>query len=78
MTAKKHEKPSIQQETCFPEQLAVMLHVSVRKIYEAISNGQLMAQKVGNNYAISQEAISEFLKTGNPFSVRKKVYGGKS
>ncbi len=67
MVAKKHEKPAIQQETWSPEQLAVMLHVSVRKIHEAISNGQLMVQKVGNNYAISQEAISEFLKMGNPF-----------
>jgi len=68
MKVKKNGKPSKQQETWSPEQLAVMLHVSVRKIYEAISNGQLMAQKVGNNYAISQEAISGFLKTGNPFS----------
>ncbi len=62
MAAQKHEKPDRQQETWAPEQLAVMLHVSARKIHEAISNGQLMAQKVGNNYAISQEAISEFLK----------------
>ena len=62
------KKPSRQQETWTPEQLAVMLHVSARKIYEAISNGQLIAQKVGDNYAISQEAIAKFLKTGNPFS----------
>ncbi len=67
MAVKKHEKPVRQQETWSPEQLAVMLHVSVRKIHEAISNGQLMSEKVGNNYAISQGTISEFLKTGNPF-----------
>jgi len=67
MAAKKHEKKAIQQEVWSPEQLAIMLHVSVRKIHEAISSEQLMAEKVGNNYAISQEAISEFLKMGNPF-----------
>lgn len=67
MAAKKHEKKAIRQATWSPEQLAVMLHVSVRKIHEAISNEQLMAEKVGNNYSISQEAISEFLKMGNPF-----------
>jgi len=67
MADKKHEKPAIQQETWSPEQLAVMLHVSVRNIHKAISNGKLTAQKVGNSYAITQEAISEFLKMGNPF-----------
>ena len=67
MAAKKHEKKAIPPEVWYPEQLAIMLHVSVRKIHEAISNEQLMAEKVGNNYAISQEAISEFLKMGNPF-----------
>ena len=67
MAAKKYEKKAIQQEACSPGQLAIMLHVSVRKIHEAISNGQLLAKKVGNNYAISQESISDFLKMGNPF-----------
>lgn len=67
MAVKKHEKKAIQQEAWSPGQLAIMLHVSVRKIHEAISDGQLMAKKVRNNYAISQESISEFLKMGNPF-----------
>ena len=67
MATQKQEKPVGQQETWSPEQLAVMLHVSVRKIHQAIQNGQLMAEKVGNHYAISQEAISAFLKMGNPF-----------
>lgn len=67
MTSKKHEKLTKLQETWSPEQLAVMLHVSVKKIYEVISSGQLITQKVGNSYAISQETISEFLKKGNPF-----------
>ena len=68
MATKKDKNTAIQQETWSPEQLAVMLHVSARKIREAISNGQLIAQKVGTNYTISQEAISEFLKMGNPFN----------
>jgi excisionase family DNA binding protein len=67
MSPQKYEKSTTQQGVWSPEQLAVMLHVSVRKIRQAIENGQLMAEKVGNTYAISQEAISEFLKQGNPF-----------
>jgi hypothetical protein len=35
-----------------------MLHVPVWKIHQAIENGQLMAEEVGNTYAISQEAIA--------------------
>jgi excisionase family DNA binding protein len=66
--AQSDEKPTHQQATWSPEQLAVMLHVSVRKIHQAISSGHLMAEKTGNHYAISQKAISEFVKTGNPFA----------
>lgn len=39
MAAKKNEKTDIKQETWYPEQIALMLHVSVRKIHEAIRNG---------------------------------------
>ena len=67
MIAKKHEKPVRQSETWSPEQLAVMLHVSVRKIYQAIENGQLIAEEIGNTHAISQEAMAKFLRQGNPF-----------
>ncbi len=69
MAAKADEKTARQGETWSPEQLAVMLHVSVRKIHQAIENGQLTAESVGNHYAISQEAVKEFLKQGNPFSI---------
>ena len=68
MATQQYEKPrSIRGGMWSPEQLAVMLHVSVRRIHQAIENGQLIAEKVGNTYTISQEAISEFLNQGNPF-----------
>jgi len=52
-----------------PEQLANMLHVSVKKIYGAIEGGQLPAKEAEGNYTISSETVRKFLQDGNPFAL---------
>jgi excisionase family DNA binding protein len=60
------------QESWTPEQIAVMLHVSVTRIYEAIERGELSAHKAEESYKISQQSMEEFLQDGNIFTDGKK------
>ena len=69
MTTRTQYESQPKQQFWLPKQLAVMLHISAQKIYEAISNGQLPAEKIEGNYVISNKAMEAFLKNGNPFAL---------
>lgn len=57
-------------KTWSPNRVAVMLHVSIDKVIEAIEQGELSANRVGEGYVITREQLAAFMLQGNPFARR--------
>lgn len=50
-----------------PEEVASMLHVFPTTIVDTIQAGELAAIEVNGDYLITDEAMREFMRVGNPF-----------
>jgi RNA polymerase sigma-70 factor, ECF subfamily len=53
--------------TWSPERVARMLHVSLKRVMDAIENKHLSANRVGQEYLITHEQLEAFMQHGNPF-----------